>query len=39
MSLEMQEQFNASLNGDVTPEEAVATLQEQLQSIAEQAPS
>ena len=39
MSLEMQEQFNASLNGDVTPEEAVGTLQEQLQNIAEQAPS
>jgi multiple sugar transport system substrate-binding protein len=39
MSLEMQEQFNASLNGDVPPEEAVGTLQEQLQGIAEQAPS
>lgn len=39
MSLEMAEQFNASLNGDVSPEEAIGTLQEQLQSIAEQAPS
>ncbi len=39
MSLEMAEQFNASLKGDVPPEEAVGTLQEQLQSIAEQAPS
>ena len=39
MSLEMAEQFNASLNGDVPPEEAVATLQQQLQGIAEQAPS
>jgi multiple sugar transport system substrate-binding protein len=39
MSLEMAEQFNASLNGDVSPEEAIQTLQESLQSIAEQAPS
>ena len=39
MSLEMAEQFNASLKGDVSPEEAIGTLQEQLQSIAEQAPS
>ena len=37
MSLEMAEQFNASLNGEVPPEEAVGTLQQQ--SIAEQAPS
>jgi multiple sugar transport system substrate-binding protein len=39
MSLEMAEQFNASLQGDVSPEEAVKTLQQQLQDIAEQAPS
>jgi multiple sugar transport system substrate-binding protein len=37
MSLEMAEQFNNSLKGDVSPEEAVKTLQEQLQQIAEQA--
>jgi multiple sugar transport system substrate-binding protein len=39
MSLEMAEQFNASLGGDVPPEEAVSTLQQQLQDIADQAPS
>jgi hypothetical protein len=39
MSLEMQEQFNSSLKGDVPPEEAIGTLQEQLQKIADQAPS
>jgi multiple sugar transport system substrate-binding protein len=39
MSLEMAEQFNASLNDDVTPEQAIQTLQEQLQNIVEQAPS
>ncbi len=39
MSLEMAEQFNASLQGDVPPEEAVKTLQQQLQDIADQAPS
>ena len=39
MSLEMAEQFNASLKGDVSPEEAASTLQEQLQNIADQAPS
>jgi multiple sugar transport system substrate-binding protein len=39
MSLEMAEQFNASLQGDVSPEEAVKTLQQQLQNIADQAPS
>jgi multiple sugar transport system substrate-binding protein len=37
MSLEMAEQFNASLKGDVSPEQAVKTLQGQLQQIAEQA--
>jgi multiple sugar transport system substrate-binding protein len=39
MSLEMQEQFNSSLKGDASPEEAVQTLQEQLQKIADQTPS
>ena len=39
MSLEMAEQFNASLGGDTPPQQAVSTLQKQLQSIAEQAPS
>jgi len=37
MSLEMAEQFNAGLKGEVSPEEAVKTLQEQLQQIVEQA--
>jgi multiple sugar transport system substrate-binding protein len=36
MSLEMAEQFNASLGGDVSPEQAVNTLQSQLQQIAEE---
>jgi multiple sugar transport system substrate-binding protein len=31
MSLEMQEQFNASLKGDISPEEAARTLKEQLE--------
>ena len=35
MSLEMQEQFNASLKGDISPEEAVKTLQEDLERIIE----
>jgi multiple sugar transport system substrate-binding protein len=35
MSLEMQEQFNASLKGEVSPEEAVATLQKDLERIIE----
>jgi len=37
MSLEMAEQFNASLKGDISPEQAVGTLQNQLQNIIEQA--
>ena len=37
MSLEMAEQFNTSLKGDVSPEQAVSTLQSQLQNIIEQA--
>jgi multiple sugar transport system substrate-binding protein len=37
MSLVMAEQFNASLKGDVTPEQAVQNLQEELTKIVEQA--
>ena len=37
MSLAMAEQFNLSLKGETTPEEAVATLQEELTKIVEQA--
>jgi multiple sugar transport system substrate-binding protein len=36
MSLELAKQYNASLAGDVTPEQAVNTLQEQLQQIVEE---
>jgi multiple sugar transport system substrate-binding protein len=36
MSLEMAEQFNASLTGDVTPEEAARTLKKGLESIIQQ---
>jgi multiple sugar transport system substrate-binding protein len=36
MSLKMAEQFNRSLKGDVSPEDAVKTLQEELSSIIEQ---
>jgi multiple sugar transport system substrate-binding protein len=35
MSLEMDEQFNACLKGDVSPEEAVKTLQGSLEQIVE----
>jgi len=35
MSLEMQEQFNASLKGEVSPEGAVKSLQESLTEISE----
>ncbi len=38
MSLQMAEQFNAVVNGNATPEEAITTLQENLQGIADQAP-
>ncbi|MGI8540347.1 MAG: ABC transporter substrate-binding protein [Rubrobacteraceae bacterium] len=38
MSLQMAEQFNAVLNGNASPEEAITTLQENLQGIADQAP-
>ena len=34
VSLELAEQFNASLSGDISPEDAVATLQEDLQQIS-----
>jgi multiple sugar transport system substrate-binding protein len=37
MSLEMQEQFNAALTGDVSPQQAAKTLQQSLSSIMEQA--
>jgi multiple sugar transport system substrate-binding protein len=36
MSLEMAEQFNASLSGDISPEEAARTLKEQLESFIQQ---
>jgi multiple sugar transport system substrate-binding protein len=36
MSLRMAEQFNASLNGDISPEEATQTLQGELTEIIEQ---
>ena len=36
MSLEMAEQFNSALKGDISAQEAASTLQEQLQSIADQ---
>jgi len=39
MSLQMAEQFNASLSGDTPPPQAISTLQKELQSIADQAPS
>jgi multiple sugar transport system substrate-binding protein len=37
MSLKMARQFNSALKGEVSPEQAVSTLQNELQSIAEQA--
>ena len=36
MSLEMAEQFNAALKGEVTVEQALETLQRDLQSIVDQ---
>ncbi len=36
MSLEMAEQFNASLSGDIPPEEAARTLKEQLESFIQE---
>ncbi len=37
MSLEMQEQFNSALKGDVSPQQAVETLQKSLSGIMQQA--
>jgi multiple sugar transport system substrate-binding protein len=37
MSLEMAEQFNSVVKGEVSPEEAAQTLQQQMESIVEQA--
>ena len=36
MSLEMAEQFHASLNGEVPPEEAAQTLQTRLEEMIEE---
>jgi multiple sugar transport system substrate-binding protein len=36
MSLELAKQYNAALAGDVSPEQAVNTLQSQLQQIVEE---
>jgi multiple sugar transport system substrate-binding protein len=36
MSLEMAEEFNASLNGDKSPEEAISSLQGDLQNIVDE---
>jgi multiple sugar transport system substrate-binding protein len=36
MSLEMAEQFNASLSGEVSPEQAAQTLQRDLERFIEQ---
>jgi multiple sugar transport system substrate-binding protein len=36
MSLEVQEQFHASLKGDTTPEEAATTLKSELENIIQQ---
>ena len=36
MSLRMAKQFNASLQGNVSPDDAVKTLQEELTTIVEQ---
>ena len=36
MSLKMAEQFNKNLKGEVSPEQAVKTLQDELQQIVEQ---
>ncbi len=39
MSLKMAEEFNALLGGDTEPQQAISTLQTELQKIADQAPS
>ena len=36
MSLKLADQFNAALKGDVSPEDAVKTLQSELQQIVEE---
>jgi multiple sugar transport system substrate-binding protein len=36
VSLEMQEQFNAALTGDITPEDAARTLKENLENLIRQ---
>jgi multiple sugar transport system substrate-binding protein len=36
MSLEMQEQFNASLKGVMTPAQAASTLKSELENIIQQ---
>jgi multiple sugar transport system substrate-binding protein len=36
MSLKLAEQFNGALAGDVTPEQAIKTLQSELQQIVEE---
>ena len=37
MSLEMQSQFNDALTGDISPQQAVETLQKSLTTIMKQA--
>jgi len=39
MSLKMAEEFNSSLGGDTSPQQAVSSLQTELQKIADQSPS
>jgi multiple sugar transport system substrate-binding protein len=39
MSLKMSEEFNSSLGGDTQPQQAISSLQSELQKIADQAPS
>jgi multiple sugar transport system substrate-binding protein len=39
MSLKMAEEFNAVLGGDTEPQQAISSLQKELQKIADQAPS
>jgi multiple sugar transport system substrate-binding protein len=39
MSLKMSEEFNAVLGGDTSPQQAISTLQTELQKIADQSPS
>ncbi len=39
MSLKMAEEFNSSLGGDTSPQQAISSLQTELQKIADQSPS